>query len=310
MTGREKTPAEQNAADKLTEADFKVFFAFSLDLFCILDLDFRIININPAVAKVFGFRVEECIGRPVCDFLHPDDKKRVFDSLQSAVKSGLTIQRLEARALSKEGEYVWSEWTCNPLLATGSVYCIGRDVTATKKAEEALKASEALLREAQMIAKLGYYDFDAASGTWRSSVLLDEIFGIPGDYPKTFEGWLDIVHPEDRLRMRVYFDDYVLKGHHSFDMEYRIKSMLDGKVKWVHGFGRVEYDAEGKPRAMIGTVQDISERKKVELELKMKIEELEKHNKLMLGREKRLIELKKEVDDLLKSIGKPPKYGV
>lgn len=300
----------EKRTDKLPESDFKVFFELSSDLFCVLDYDFNITSINPAVKKVFGYTIDEIAGRPVVNFLHPDDRKKVLDALNNAARQGLTLQQLEARGSTKSGLSVWTEWTCNPLPEARSVYCIGRDITVTKNVQEALKASEFLLRESQEIAKLGYYELNVSLGNWKSSEILDGIFGIPRDYARTVEAWLDIVHPDDREMMQDYFVEHVLEGHHPFDKEYRVRRIADGQEKWVYGLGKVEYDAQGKPVAMIGTIQDITERKIVEIELKNKYEELEKHNKLMLGREKRVLELKKEVDDLLKSVGKPPKYGV
>lgn len=428
----------EERTEKFTEGDFKIFFEFSPDIFCIIDFDFKVVGINPAATKIFGYTIDEVAGRPVFDFLHPEDRKWVLGELENTVRNGLPLQQIEVRAINKSGSVMWTEWTCNPLQAAKLAYCIGRDISATKKIQNALKDREFLLRESQGIAKLGYYEFDVVTGVWESSDILDEIFGISKDFDRSVQGWLDIVHPDDREMMRVYFSEHVLKDRIPFNKEYRIRRKADGQEKWVHGLGRLEYSPGGKLLAMIGTIQDITERKTaehtlaknqerlslaldsahmgtfewdivnnvrywdsnvhallgsdpktftgkeedffnvmhpddrpkvkadlaralktgdpyeteyravwrdgsvhyvsargqmfrgpsghpermigvcwditerkmVEMELKNKYDDLEKHNKLMVGREKRVLELKKEVDDLLKSVDKPPKYGV
>jgi PAS domain S-box-containing protein len=130
-----------------------------------------------------------------------------------------------------------------------------------------LQQSTNLLRESQEVARLGHYVFDALTGSWESSDILDSIFGIAGDYPKNVDAWLQIVHQDQRDEMSAYFSQVVLGQGQPFDREYRITRVSDQQVRWVHGLGRLEFDKEGKPIRMIGTIQDITERKKAEEKL-------------------------------------------
>lgn len=117
------------------------------------------------------------------------------------------------------------------------------------------------LRESQTLARIGHYVFDVKSDRWSSSEMLDELFGIGPDFRRDFEGWLAIVHPADRDRMSAYFRQEVVGARKRFDAEYRIARIADGAEFWVHGLGTLDFDAEGRPLSMFGTIQDVSERR-------------------------------------------------
>jgi len=136
------------------------------------------------------------------------------------------------------------------------------------------RQNEELLVEAQKIAHLGYYRLDVPTGSWTSSKILDDVFGIGDEYRKDVEGWSLLVHPEERQSMVEYFLNDVLGRMKPFDREYRIVRRSYQCVRWVHGLGKVEYDSSGKPVVMIGTIQDITERKQAEVALRESEERL------------------------------------
>ena len=131
-----------------------------------------------------------------------------------------------------------------------------------------MRESEEMLRDAQTIAGIGTYRLDIKSGRWTSSEVLDQIFGIGSDYEHNLESWAAIVHPDDREMMVDYFKNEVIGQAKPFDKEYRIVRLSDGEMRWVHGLGRLEFDAEGRPVRMLGTIRDITARKLGELALK------------------------------------------
>ena len=127
--------------------------------------------------------------------------------------------------------------------------------------EETLRESEHMLRESQSIAKLGSYVLDIPSGLWESSAEFDELFGLDKTFPRNVEEWFHLVHPDDRAMMRDYFRDEVLGLRKDFNKRYRIIRHDDHDERWVHGLGRLEFDAQGNTLKMRGTIQDITERK-------------------------------------------------
>lgn len=140
-----------------------------------------------------------------------------------------------------------------------------------KQAEIALRESETSLREAQTIAGLGNYVLDITNSSWVSSDVLDQVLGIGDDYERTVDGWAMLIHPDDREMMIDYFTRHVVGKGMPFDKEYRILRHKDQETRWVTGLGKLEYDEQGHPVIMRGTIQDITERKLAELSLYEKI---------------------------------------
>jgi signal transduction histidine kinase len=140
----------------------------------------------------------------------------------------------------------------------------------------ALRESERSLRETQRIARLGSYVLHIPSGSWSSSDVLDRVFGIDEAYDRSVEGWEALVHPDDRTMLGGYLRNEVIAQGGSFDKEYRIVRHDDQAERWVHGFGKLEFDAEGHPLTMHGTIQDVTERRQAEEEIRQLNQTLER----------------------------------
>ena len=138
------------------------------------------------------------------------------------------------------------------------------DITERKQAEEDLIESEYFFRESQRSASIGSYKTDFIAGYWESSEVLDSILGIDRDYNRNIQGWFDIVHPDDLGMMDRYVKEEVISKGKAFNKEYRIIRENDGESRWVHGLGEVKFDGDGNILSMIGTIQDITERKQLE----------------------------------------------
>lgn len=149
------------------------------------------------------------------------------------------------------------------------------EIKEHKQTELALRESEFFFKESQRAASIGSYKTDFIAGTWESSEILDKIFGIDLDYPRSIQGWLDIVHPEDREMMSKYLNDEVISKRNPFSKEYRVIRINDGETRWVHGLGEIIYGADDTLLALIGTIQDITTRKQVEQALEEVRDELE-----------------------------------
>lgn len=138
--------------------------------------------------------------------------------------------------------------------------------TAAQK-ENDLRISERALRDSQQIAGLGTYVLDIPSGLWTSSAVCDQVFGIDAAYDRSVQGWVDLVHPDERAAMAAYFSAEVLGKETNFDRQYRVIRPCDGVERWVHGLGQLEHDAQGRLVCMRGTIMDVDERKRSEVEI-------------------------------------------
>ena len=144
---------------------------------------------------------------------------------------------------------------------------IMRDLTEHKRAEAALREREAGLRMAQHVGKVGSWQRDLSSNrlTWS-----EETFRIIGADPATFvptrESLFERVHPDDISRLKRASED-AQAGLSAFAIDYRVL-LPDGAMRHVHARADVMFDEKGRARRMVGTVQDITERKRAEEELK------------------------------------------
>ncbi|MDP1524383.1 MAG: response regulator [Rhodocyclaceae bacterium] len=132
--------------------------------------------------------------------------------------------------------------------------------------EQRVQERTALLSSAQEIAQLGNWRWDIGSGRLEWS---DEIFRLFGAEPQafqpTYEGFIGYVHPQDRATLDAVVQKS-LETKSEYSIEHRIRH-ADGEVRLVHERGRVELGEDGQPQAMIGTIQDITERKRAEQDL-------------------------------------------
>jgi PAS domain S-box/diguanylate cyclase (GGDEF) domain/uncharacterized domain HDIG len=140
------------------------------------------------------------------------------------------------------------------------------DITERKLTEEALMESERFLLESQRAAHIGSFAIDLKTQTWKGSLEMNEIFGIDETYPRTVRGWDALVHP-DWLKKCLHYYLKVKAEKIPYDYEYEIIRYNDGEKRWVHGLANLEFDYQLNPIQLIGTFQDITNRKKAEEEV-------------------------------------------
>jgi PAS domain S-box-containing protein len=132
--------------------------------------------------------------------------------------------------------------------------------------ERALQESVWAMTEAQRIGQVGTFVTDIHSTVWQASEVLDEIFGIESTHEKAVASWLNLVTPEFRQLVQMAYSRAV-EGDGRFDQEFPIIRPADGQMRWVRALGEFSLGAHGKSTLLRGTVQDITARKTVELEL-------------------------------------------
>ncbi len=237
----------------------------------------RIVDANQTLAKLFGYELSEIIGMNAMDLTAPESRDLVMQNIVSGYE-----QPYEGLGLKKDGTTFYVELVGKPLPYKGRVVRVTaiRDITERKKMQIALIESEHLLRESQKVAAVGSYVLDITTGIWQSSTTLDSVFGIDKNFKRNIESWVQFLYEDDREMMQNYFATNVLTNHESFNKEYRIKRINDQKVIWVHGFGELEFNEDGNPIKMIGTIQDITERKIAEDVIR---ESEEKYRELIEG---------------------------
>ena len=147
------------------------------------------------------------------------------------------------------------------------LHAFSRLLASAEQKENDLRISETALREAQQIAGLGTYVLDILSGQWTSSEVCDQVLGIDAGFDRSVQGWVNLIHPDERAAMAAYLSADVLGKETVFDREYRVIRPRDSAERWVHGLGQLEHDARGRLVRMRGTIMDIDGRKRAEVEI-------------------------------------------
>ena len=236
--------------------------------------------VNPSWCQITGLSDEEALGNNWLKAVHEGDKKVLYSGWQKAVKTkGISIS--EYRFNRPDGSIAWVMGQAIPErnLDNEILGYVGTitDITERKKIEEKQLEVQDFLKETQTIANIGTYSWDIQSGRWTSSGILNNIFGIDPEFDKTSQSLLSIIHPDWRQMLDYYFND-VLAKKIKFDKEYKIIRVNDKAERWVHGVGRFKINAKDKSMIMVGTIQDITNRKIMEIELIKAKERAEESN--------------------------------
>jgi PAS domain S-box-containing protein len=122
--------------------------------------------------------------------------------------------------------------------------------------------AEDRLAEAQEVAHVGSWSWDIDSDEVAWSAELYRLYSVAEGSPMTYESFIDVIHPDDRERMRRTVEQAMADAE-PFALDFRVGDG-DGPVRWLHGRGQVVVDAGGRPVRMLGTAQDITERRQLD----------------------------------------------
>ena len=223
--------------------------------------------------QLTGWEGETAAGRGWLNFVHPDERPHVEQIWQESLRAGREFQA-EVRMRTRDGDWRYFEARGVPVRnPDGTVReWIGAnvDITARKRVEQELKASQHRRFMAFSAARVGGFSWDPVSGESELTSQLQEIFGFePEEATKGphLEKWLAKVHEDDRAMVLQRMHESESSG--SMDFEYRYRHPQRG-LRWLYTKGQLRDDAEtaaGQPaprKMAYGVVLDITERKKAE----------------------------------------------
>ena len=263
---------------KRSEERLKIIFQFAPDALYLNDIKGNFVDGNKAAEELTGYKREELIGK---NFL----RIKLLSSDQIPKEAALLAKNALRKATGpdefilqrKDGTHISVEIRTFPVKIENQiiVLCSARDITERKKAEEELRRSQESLAEAQRIGRMSNWDLDLVKNEFRWSDEIYRIFGLNSqEFGVTYEAFLALVHPDERELVDASYKNAV-KNKIPFDIIHRI-IRPDGKVRYVHEKSENIYDEMGKVIRSIGTVQDITEHKLAEDELKESFKKLRK----------------------------------
>ncbi|MEW6571846.1 MAG: PAS domain-containing protein [Nitrospirota bacterium] len=254
---------EANRALQKSERKYRMLIEQASDGIFICDADGNITDVNSTLCQMLGFTRDELLRFNLRDIIPEKDLLAVPLRINE-VLSGEKIV-IERRLLHKNRSYVYVELSAK-MIEDGRLQTIVRDLSERIKAAEVLRRSEASLAEAQRIAHIGNWEWHIGSNELYWSDEIYRIFGLsPQGFGATYEAFLNSVHPDDRELVERAVNE-ALYGK-QYNISHRIV-LPDGTVRFVHEQGKVTFGESGEPVRMFGTVQDITEQKMVEEELR------------------------------------------
>jgi len=238
-----------------------------------------------------GMTLEQAVGSGWTGMVHPDDIERVLRKWRTLISEGKP-REIESRLRRSDGAYRWFLSRVCPLVdRSGHIlawYGSDTDIHERKEAEEKLRQSEAHLQEAQSLGRIGSWVFNLAAGTVSASPELFRIFGRdPGEEQLTKEMLSGVrsrfifrasVHPEDRPFVEKFANESQNETEVR-ELEYRIV-VPDGSVKYVHSVAHPVLDNSGNVVEYIGTIMDVTERKRAEEALRQTQADLARVNRV------------------------------
>jgi len=269
----------------------------------VLDKLGTILLINRAGCELLGSPVEDIIGINWFEtFLPPrlrDEMIRVHDKIINGdIK---TVKCHENIIINTQGEERFISWHNSELKnKQGKVIATlssGEDITEKRETELALKKQEIRLKHAQKLSHTGSWELDLVNGIEYWS---DEVFRIFGYAPQAFTPSelrkLKCIHPDDREQFQIHMHNG-LAAREQFDFEFRVLRNND-EVRTVRALNKVTRDQKGDAVALLGTLQDVTELRQTEVELKRSREELRQlADHLQSVRESERISIARDIHD-------------
>ncbi|HEX2163693.1 MAG TPA: PAS domain S-box protein [Thermoanaerobaculia bacterium] len=261
---------QRRAVDALRDSEerFRALAENATMSIFVIDEESTIEFANPTAERIFGYSLHELIGRSLDALMPEDQRSRHHAGIRRYLETGrrnITWEGIELPGLTKDGRIVPLEISFGEFVRGGRHYFIGiaRDITERKQAAEALRESEESYRLlADMIPQHiwttdpdGYHSYFSRRWYEYTGATIEETRG---------EGWLDLLHPDDRERTIARWQHSLRTGE-TYAIEYRFRR-ADGKYTWFLGQAMPLRNEVGEIVRWFGTLTDISEHKRIEEE--------------------------------------------
>ncbi len=241
----------------------------ALDCIVTIDHEGCLTEFNPAAERTFGYRRDEVLGKHMADVIIPpslrEKHRQGFARYQATSEARVLGKRIEMTAVRADGSEFPVELAITRIPLEGPPSFTGhlRDITERKRAEQALRRSQAFLAEGQHLGQIGSFSWRVATDEITWSEELYRIYELEIGLPVTLELIRSRVHPEDvSLIEKMKMVDQAREGGHDFEWYFRLL-MPDHSIKYMHAVAHAIRDQDGQLE-YIASVQDVTARRLTE----------------------------------------------
>ncbi len=236
------------------------------------DIDGRFLLANKAVADVFGTSTDEIAGKTDKDYGATDEQMEAYSrDDREVIESGRPKLIPEEQIIRKDGSLGWFQTVKIPYKHPGwdkpAILGVGTDITERKQAEEKILENEQRFNLAISGTGAGLWDWDMVKDTVYFSPYWKEMLGYEDhEVENDFMGWKNLWHPDDAGKIEQAISDHLAGKTKKYEIEHRLKHK-DGSWRWILTRGDIIKDKNGTPLRWVGTNIDLTENKKLSLEV-------------------------------------------
>lgn len=267
--------ATQAALQASEQRLFKLF-RNSPDAVAVVSLpEGRLIDVNDQFVELTGYSRAEVFSRTTLElglWENPAEREQFYQLVREPAGTRL----FEATLRIKSGELREMQFSSEMIELDGRTCAMtsGRDVTAQKRAEQALNESQARLRLLVQAANVGLWDWNVVTNENYFSPEWKRLLGYADhEISHRFEEWESRLHPDDRPRTLAAVNDFLTGRRPDYDVEFRLHHK-DGSWRWILARADMIRDTSGNPVRMLGCHVDITERKRTEEALREREQQL------------------------------------
>ena len=240
----------------------------------------QFLQVNRAMCELTGYDEHQLLGKRFTDVTHPDDLDVSVGLKRRMLAGELSKYQVSKRYLHADGRVVWVQVHMSLVRDSSGApaYTIAQveDITERKRAEEAVRKTSRQLAEAQKLARLGSWEWEVVSDQATCSEELYRIFDWDLDTTAPSLGaFVELLHEDDRPTVTAVLEESIAEAK-PFRFEARIVR-ADGELRVIESHGEVAEAVGGAVAKMVGTVQDVTERRQVEQELARRRESEREH---------------------------------